>query len=391
MAPLDHPKQHFFRSIRRSRISLISLRLAGWATAGLLPVLLLARAAGLALTAPSLAVLLGGAFVVVYLVAFTLLARRIALAHSTLRQIRKHQFENLEVARIPKGDELNALIWQVYRTGLALEKEIRELRKMENYRREFLGNVSHELKTPIFSIRGFAETLLNGALEDERVNRSFLKKVLRNADRLSNLVRDLSEISRIETGELEMSMAPFDLREIIREVSESLEPNARQHEVALTARLPEVLPPVMGDRERIRQVLINLVENAIKYNNPGGRVEIVTRALSDKREVKISVVDDGIGIAPQHLPRITERFYRVDKSRSRMQGGTGLGLAIIKHILNAHGRQLMVESSPGRGSTFGFALSTTPDGARPAAIGDGAPAEAQRRSVAAGTAPAVSR
>lgn len=391
MAPLNHTRQHVFRSIRHSRISLISLRLAGWATAGLLPVLLVARAAGLGVTGPSLAVVLGGAFVVTYLVAFVLLARRIALAHSTLRQIRKHQFENLEVARIPKGDELNALIWQVYRTGLALEKEIRELRKMENYRREFLGNVSHELKTPIFSIRGFAETLINGAMDDPRVNQSFLKKVLRNADRLSNLVQDLSEISRIETGELEMSMAPFDLREIIREVSESLEPIARQHEVALSVRVPEVLPPVAGDRERIRQVLINLVENAVKYNNHGGHVEIVARALSDRSEVKLSVVDDGIGIAPQHLPRITERFYRVDKSRSRMQGGTGLGLAIIKHILNAHGRQLMVESNPSRGSTFGFTLSTAPDGVLPAALGDGGPPEQRRRVETAGTAGAASR
>ncbi len=295
---------------------------------------------------------LGG---VTYGAAHVWLTARIRLAMSTLRQIRKHQFENLEAASVPRGDELNALIWQVYRTGRTLENEIRELRRIENYRREFIGNVSHELKTPIFTVQGFTETLLDGALEDESVNRAFLEKIRRNVSRLENLARDLSAISRIETGQLEMKIAPFNLAKLIDEVTESLEMKAEEKDIRLRSRVASGLPLVHGDRERIRQVIVNLVDNAIKYNNPGGHVEVTARRRPDG-EVEVSVVDDGIGVPPEHIPRLTERFYRVDKSRSRNQGGTGLGLAIVKHILGAHGRELMIESTPGRGSTFGFTL-----------------------------------
>ena len=292
---------------------------------------------------------------VAYGVAHRLLAARLTLAHATLKQIRRGHFENLDGAHLPRGDELNGLLWQVYRTGQALERDFLALKQVENYRREFLGNVSHELKTPIFSIRGFAETLLDGALEDPGVNRAFVEKILRNANRLSNLASDLAEISRIETGALKMDIALFDLRRVVRDVVELLEPVAEAQQITLQYRLPDDLPPVRGDGNRIRQVLINLAENAIKYNNPGGYVEVVARHLSGG-EVKVSVVDNGIGLAAEHVPRLTERFYRVDKSRSRYQGGTGLGLAIVKHILGAHERTLMIESSPGRGSTFGFTL-----------------------------------
>jgi two-component system, OmpR family, phosphate regulon sensor histidine kinase PhoR len=292
-----------------------------------------------------------------YAAAHALLAHRIQLARTTLKQVRKRRFENLEAAHLPRGDELNALIWQVYRAGQVLEKEIEGMKQVENYRREFLGDVSHELKTPIFAIQGFAETLLAGALEDPRVNVAFVKKILNNALRLRNLTNDLSEISRIETGELRMVMSDFSMSDVINDVVEGLEDIAKVKSVTLNTRITEPLPRVRGDRERIRQVLINLVDNAIKYSNPGGLVELVCRPLSSGF-VKVSVVDNGIGIAPQHLPRLTERFYRVDKSRSRLQGGTGLGLAIVKHILGAHDTQMMVESKPERGSTFGFMLKT---------------------------------
>jgi two-component system phosphate regulon sensor histidine kinase PhoR len=243
----------------------------------------------------------------------------------------------------------------VYRTGQTLENEIRELKRMENYRREFIGNVSHELKTPIFSVQGFTETLLDGAIDDPSVNRTFLEKIMRNVNRLNNLARDLTAISRIETGELEMNMAPFDLGMLIDEVTESLEMKAAEKNIELQSQVPSGLPTVRGDRERIRQVLVNLVDNAIKYNHAGGHVEIIARHRPDD-EVKVSIVDDGIGVAPEHIARLTERFYRVDKSRSRNQGGTGLGLAIVKHSLGAHDRELMVESTPGSGSTFGFTV-----------------------------------
>ncbi len=290
-----------------------------------------------------------------WLAAGFVLGRRIHIARSVLREVRHSRFENLEAARLPRGDELNDLVWQVYRTGLVLEREMADLRRTESYRKEFLGNVSHELKTPIFAIRGFAETLRNGAVDDPDVRLSFLDKILRNADRLSNLVRDLGEISRIESGELTMVMAPFDLGAIAAEVVESLDPAAREKGVTLRSSVPSSLPSILGDADRLRQVVVNLVDNAIKYNDTGGRVEIVARSVPGG-QVKVSVVDDGIGVEPEHIPRLTERFYRVDKSRSRSQGGTGLGLAIVKHILAAHGSQLLVESRADRGSTFGFSL-----------------------------------
>lgn len=343
------------RARRRLRLHRLALRVAA-AVAGAAAVLWTGAALALrlphALLGPVFGLVLGA---VTYGVVHRLLARRLRLAHATLRQIRRRHFENLEAAHLPRGDELNSLLWQVYRTGQALERDFLALKQAENYRREFLGNVSHELKTPIFSIRGFAETLLDGALEDPAVNRAFVEKILRNATRLGNLANDLAEISRIETGTLKMEMAPFDLRRVVRDVLELLEPVAEDRQITLHHRLPDGLPPVLGDGNRIRQVLMNLVENAIKYNNPGGRVEVVARHLPGD-EVKVSVVDNGIGLAAEHLPRLTERFYRVDKSRSRYQGGTGLGLAIVKHILGAHERTLMIESRPGQGSTFGFTL-----------------------------------
>lgn len=304
-----------------------------------------------------LALVLGA---VAYGGAHGMLHNRMDRACSTLQRIRNHNFDMLESVDQPRRDELNHLIWEIYRTGQTLEAEIQELKRMENYRREFIGNVSHELKTPIFSVQGFAETLLDGAIEDESVNRSFLKKILFNANRLDSLARDLADIARIETGELEMSAEPFDLGGLIEEVAESLEMKAQRSDITLSSRCPDDVPRVQGDRDRLRQVLVNLVDNAIKYNQKDGRVELVAQTLPSE-EVKVSVVDNGIGIKPEHIPRLTERFYRVDRSRSRNQGGTGLGLAIVKHILGAHDRELMVQSTPGHGSTFGFTLPFASD------------------------------
>lgn len=286
------------------------------------------------------------------------LHRRLRHLQSILRQIRTHEFEDLTPPPDRKNDELGILLWEVYRTGQSLENEIQELKEMESYRREFIGNVSHELKTPIFSVQGFAETLLDGALDDESVNRTFLEKILHHADRLDNLARDLSTITKIETNELDMSSEAFEVSTLFDAALESVEIRAEEKAITPHKKIAPGLPEIYGDFDRLRRVLVNLVDNAIKYNEKGGIVRLEAEARAD--EVEIRVVDDGIGIPAEHLSRLTERFYRVDKSRSRNQGGTGLGLAIVKHILGAHDRTLHVESTPGEGSTFSFTLPTTP-------------------------------
>ncbi len=305
-------------------------------------------------------VLLGFAVAVVsgvaaYVAVYRQIAGRLEIARRTLREARKGRFDAL--AALPGSigdDELDALIHQVGRAGRALQQEIERLERAESYRREFLGDVSHELRTPIFAVAGFAETLLDGALEDDRVRRRFVEKIVQNAGRLESLTRDLSEISKLETGRLQIRMAPFDAAALITEVVDDLDRIAGNLEVGLDARIP-ALPLVVGDRDRLRQVLTNLIENALKYNEPGGHVEVTARQRGSG-EVRIAVVDDGIGIPEAALARLTERFFRVDKSRSRARGGTGLGLAIVKHILEAHGQTLEVESRIGYGSTFSFSI-----------------------------------
>ena len=295
-------------------------------------------------------------------------ADRLELARRALRDARKRRFDAL--ATLPGSqnrDELDALIHQVGRAGRTLQQEIERLERAEGYRREFLGDVSHELRTPIFAVAGFAETLLDGALDDDRVRRRFVEKVLQNARRLEALTSDLSDISKLETGRLQLDRRPFALGGLASEVLDGLGQALSDHDVVLEARVPADLPPVVGDRERLSQVLTNLVENAVKYNEGGGRVEVTARRRPDG-SVRVAVVDDGIGIPPEALDRLTERFYRVDKSRSRAEGGTGLGLAIVKHILEAHGQGLDIDSRLGYGSTFSFSL---PAADAPSTGGDG--------------------
>ncbi len=262
------------------------------------------------------------------------------------------------------GDEIDRLTASLEHASESVAARIARLRRIENYRQEFLGDVSHELQTPIFAVEGFAETLLEGALEDPNVNRTFVEKIHRNARRLSALVNDLSDISQIETGSLRMNLVLFDPKQLAQESVESLEISAEHAEVRLYSFVSQGVASVVGDRERVRQVLLNLITNGIKYNNPGGSVELAVWQ-SDERSVTFSVTDDGIGIAPDDIPRVTERFYRVDKSRSRERGGTGLGLAIVKHIVEAHGSALLIQSKPGHGSTFSFALATASNPAPP--------------------------
>ncbi|HQT90887.1 MAG TPA: ATP-binding protein [Candidatus Kryptobacter bacterium] len=235
-----------------------------------------------------------------------------------------------------------------------LKDDIAKLEKLERVRSEFLANVSHELRTPIFSIQGFIETLIDGAMDDPGVNKEFLQKAYEHSERLNTLLNDLIEISRIESGEMRMSFRYFNISEFLKNVTEEMRPKAdkKSLQILVEADVPEML--VLGDRERLRQVLSNLIDNSIKYTQEGGRIEVGFSEIQNV--VRVYVRDNGTGIGKEHLGRIFERFYRVDKDRSRSVGGTGLGLAIVKHIIEAHNSKVEVKSELGKGSEFSFLL-----------------------------------
>ncbi len=235
-------------------------------------------------------------------------------------------------------------------------EEISLLKEQDSFRKDFIGNLAHELKTPIFNIQGFILTLLEGALEDPDHNRKFLMKAAKNVDRMATLVEDLDIVTKIEGGSLEVDLVEFNLSDLIQDILEELEPRAKRHDISmafLDENLNEVM--VMGDAPKIGQVLTNLMSNSLRYGKTEGSTQV--RIYDMEEQFLVEVADDGIGMSEEHLPRIFERFYRVDKSRSRNAGGTGLGLSIVKHIIEAHGQSISVRSTPGKGSTFSFTLA----------------------------------
>ncbi len=262
-------------------------------------------------------------------------------------------------------DELRALAITIAQIGEKQHRDELARQKLERVRSEFLGNVSHELRTPIFAVQGFIETLLDGAIDDPAVNRDFLERAKGQAERLNNLLNDLIDISRIESGEMRMSFRMFDIQPFLRDFIAEMQPMARARNIELYFTgnvLPHHEVSVYADKERIKQVLINLVDNAIKYSEPGTAVKVeLLNGEPRAQEVTVRVIDNGIGIATEHLPRLFERFYRVDKGRARSTpGGTGLGLAIVKHITEAHRGKISVTSEIGKGSTFQFTLQKEP-------------------------------
>jgi two-component system phosphate regulon sensor histidine kinase PhoR len=277
-------------------------------------------------------------------------------------------YKNIHSLKLTKGEKnkkinlnediLNKVSTDVADWALEHKKEIEDLKRLETYRKEFLGDVSHELKTPIFNIQGYIHTLLDGALDDPEVNKSYLEKTSKNIERMVNIVQDLEVISRLETGEVKPDIKHFNIIALVFEIFELLEVKASEKKIKL--QLHDNIDPdtkiiVNADREKIRQVLINLIENSIKYGKPGGRTKVSFYDMDEN--VLVEVSDNGIGIEEKHLPRLFERFYRVDKSRSRNMGGSGLGLAIVKHILESHNQTVNVRSAPEVGSTFSFTLA----------------------------------
>ncbi|HEY8930879.1 MAG TPA: ATP-binding protein [Mucilaginibacter sp.] len=253
------------------------------------------------------------------------------------------------------ADPINDVETEVKEWAKEKKSEIDELRKQEKFRRDFLSNISHEFKTPLFAIQGYIEALQDDDFEDKDMCRQFLLKASKNVDRLSYLIKDLDEISKLESGEIPINLTRFKINDLIKEVFESFELKARQHNIKLIFKQKYDEPILVNaDKEKIRQVLVNLIDNSLKYGNEEGSTSVSLFELHD--QVLVEVTDDGIGIEEKFLPRLFERFFRTDTSRSRQIGGSGLGLAIVKHIVEAHEQTINVRSTEGLGSTFGFTL-----------------------------------
>ena len=250
--------------------------------------------------------------------------------------------------------DLNKVDEDVDRMVDERQQEIEELKSMESFRREFLGNVSHELKTPIFNIQGYIHTLLDGAIWDENVNMQYLERTSKSVDRMINIVEDLEMISKIESNRLDLEFSRWDIVNYVQELFDILEMKAKKRSVSLSIDNQSNVNFVEADKDKIAQVLINLIENSIKYGKDGGHTRV--RFFEMGENILIEVADDGGGIPSDHLPRLFERFYRVDKSRSRSEGGTGLGLSIVKHIIEAHRQTINVRSTENVGTTFSFTL-----------------------------------
>jgi len=256
----------------------------------------------------------------------------------------------------PITTDMKTLTEEIEKFAKDKKVEIDTLKIREEYRRDFLGNVSHELKTPLFTVQGYILTLLDGAIKDKKVSEKYLKRASKGVERLIYIVKDLDMITKLETGDLNLKKEAFDIIELIRNVFELLEMRAAKKEITLTFDMEYPDPIyVLGDSEKIQQVLSNLLVNSIKYGHQNGTTELSVENLI-KNKVIVRVTDNGEGIPKQHIPRLFERFYRVDQSGSRKEGGSGLGLAIVKHIIEAHGEKIYVESEVDVGSEFSFTL-----------------------------------
>ena len=234
--------------------------------------------------------------------------------------------------------------------------KIKLMEQKENFRREFIGNLAHELKTPLFTVQGYVYTILDGLIDSKKEIKSYLKKSLKGINRLEEIINDLDTISKIESGSARLKITTFDLNELITDVFDMLEPKSKKKQISLTLENSGTVNLVNGDIKSIRQVLTNLVDNSLKYGIKEGTTEILIKNISDEK-LLVRVIDNGKGISENHLPRVFERFYRVDENRSRSEGGSGLGLAIVKHIIEAHNEQIYVESTEGIGSEFSFTLN----------------------------------
>jgi two-component system phosphate regulon sensor histidine kinase PhoR len=308
----------------------------------------------------ALALVFISCFLLIYLSYEALVFREVKNVYSSLEKLKRQDFKKVESKSTFTADPLRKIKEDIYLIAERKQQEIDELKQLQNMRREFLADVSHELKTPIFAAQGFIHTLLDGAMDDPRVRDKFLQKAAKSLDGLDALVQDLISISQFEKGVVKMQKRNFDVVQLVREVCEQLEQKAARHEITFHIEVaPEEQVMLYADPNRIRQVFINLLDNAIKYGHKGGNIWVYFD--EGRRKFTITVKDDGRGIGQEHINRIFERFYRIDKSRARDTTSTGLGLAICKHIVEAHRSVISVKSEIGKGTTIRFKLQKAKD------------------------------
>ena len=302
-----------------------------------------------------------GSFGLILYTLQTFIYRKIKLIYKLIYQTKASKREEFYYKNILPQKSIDEVREDVEAWAEQRKAEIEILQQNEAFRKEFLQNLSHELKTPIFAIQGYVDTLLNGALHNDKVNIKFLQSTSRNVERMVNLVDDLDEISRLESGVQQLNFQYFIIQELAKEVFDSLLIKAKEKEIKCIIKKGCEIPlTVFADKEKIRQVLINFTDNAIKYGKQNGTIEASFYNV-DGKNILIEISDDGAGISEEHLPRIFERFYRTDLARSRKAGGSGLGLSICKHIIEAHNQAIHVRSKIDVGSTFGFTLPNRKD------------------------------
>lgn len=293
-------------------------------------------------------------FFVIYFLYNPIIFNKIDKLYNLVKQQQPKEIPNTQF-ELEEVDSITRLEDEIIKMTQERTKELEQSRNLDSYRKEFLGNVSHELKTPIFNIQGYLATLIDGGINDPEINVEYLKRADKSVDRMIHIVDDLETISQLEIGALELDLETYDIAKQIKDVIEALEFQANKKGIKLQLAKKYDKPIlVRADKFRIRQVIVNLITNSIKYGKENGKT-VMSVNLFDE-QVIVEIKDNGIGIEEKHLPRLFERFYRVDKGRSREQGGTGLGLAIVKHIIEAHGETIDVSSTVNEGTTMSFTL-----------------------------------
>lgn len=289
------------------------------------------------------------AYTIFYYIIKRFLHYRMSLIYRSIQNSESATRQEKNIDQLVAQGEKDVQEWKQKRN-----QEIEKLQEQAAFRKEFLGNLAHELKTPVFSIQGYIDSLLDGGMDDPKVLKTFLERAAKSTERMTHILDDLDQLTKLELEKIPLDLRSFDILDLTREIFESLELFAKEKNFSLKLETSNPYCYVMADRNKISQVLINLLNNAIAYGNQNG--ELTVSVVEIDHTYNIQIKDNGPGIEPEHLPRLFERFYRVEKSRNRNEGGSGLGLAIVKHIVESHGQQIQVSSQVGQGTMFNFSL-----------------------------------